>query len=205
MKCFLINLQVELWYLKRTIHSWISKCLNLTYIWRQALSILLQHRTHGEVGADMQTQMMNPKAHRSTTHVWTTQRQHGYFFRVSQAFSEEVTPPPALASKLKERAPSLTTCPRGWNFKNLPQILFLLLYLDPRYRKKDQYYHLGTMKRLNQSRVHPGMNNDLKNQRCEDFDRLVTFQLILQVISVWRVCSSQELSVRILYWDKLQL
>lgn len=38
---------------------------------------------------------------------------------------------------------------------------------------------LGTMKRLNWSRVHPGMNNDLKNQCCEDFDRLVTFQLIL--------------------------
>lgn len=61
MKCFSKNLQVEPRYLKTTIHSRISKCLSLTYIWRQALSILLQHHTHGEVGEEVQTQMENPK------------------------------------------------------------------------------------------------------------------------------------------------
>lgn len=112
---------------------------------------------------------------------------------LSQAFLEKVTPLPTLASKAKERAPSLITWPRRQKFKGISQILFLLLCLDPKCRNKDQCYYLGTMKRLNQSRVHLGTNNDLKNQCSEDFDRLVTFQLILQVISVWGVCSSQEL------------
>ncbi|KAJ7406169.1 hypothetical protein WISP_135227 [Willisornis vidua] len=44
---------------------------------------------------------------------------------------------------------------------------------DPRYRNKELYYYLATMKRLNQSPIHPGMNNGLKNQCCEDFDRKV--------------------------------
>lgn len=46
-------------------------------------------------------------------------------------------------------------------------------------RKKDQYYYLGAMRRLNWSGIHPHMSNDLKNQCSEDFDRLVTFQLML--------------------------
>lgn len=98
-------------------------------------------------------------------------------WHLSQAFLE-MTLLLALASKPKERTP-LISWPRRWNFKTLSQVLFLLLCLDSRCRKKDQYYYLGTMKRLNWSKVHPGMNNDLKNQCCEDFDRLVTFHFIL--------------------------
>lgn len=194
MKCCLEDLQVEPQYSKRTIHSWISTRLSLTYAWRQAVSVLLQQLAHGKVRADVRIQSENPKGPSSgqktdCTHI-TDSNAASIFLQgfpdlwpavlhLSQAFSEAVTALPALAREAKERAPSLISCPRRWNFKSLSQILFLLLRLDPQYRKQDQYYYLGTMKRLHQSRVHPGMNDDLKNQRWEDFDRLVTFQLML--------------------------
>lgn len=159
-----INLQMEPQYLKRTIHSWISKCLNLIYISRQALSMLLQHHTRGEVGEEVQTQTENPKAHSSgekTHYIRINTSETAWIFL--QGFSDQ-----RKELLLSSPAPEDET----WT-ASLKSYSCYCAWIQGTGRKTN------ITKRLNRSRVHPGMNNDLKNQCREDFDRLVTFQLIV--------------------------